>query len=240
MGKSKPATFRQILPKDPRWPLTAPKPIDLKVAGQDKFILRLPPGMRDRIKKSAALNKRSMNTEIIYALEALYPPEPDVFDVLSSVHRAIDVAQHADAMPYRDQLVKALDEFSERLSSGLEFDQFRPPYAGPPLDPTGALVARMDRWNRAREIGVEQADLEREIARGLLRKMRGDTVRQAIEYFDAGQPDRALGMYRLHEVHFADKDAAHKAIETDLRAFYEENWGDIDETPPWEEDGEFE
>lgn len=34
----------------------------------DKFMLRLPDGMRDRIKAAAAHNGRSMNTEIIHAL----------------------------------------------------------------------------------------------------------------------------------------------------------------------------
>lgn len=37
--------------------------------GSDKFILRLPEGMRDRIGKLAAQKGRSMNSEIIAALE---------------------------------------------------------------------------------------------------------------------------------------------------------------------------
>lgn len=36
---------------------------------QDKFVLRLPDGMRDRIKAAAAENNRSMNAEIVSALE---------------------------------------------------------------------------------------------------------------------------------------------------------------------------
>lgn len=36
---------------------------------QDKFIVRLPDGMRDRIKAKAAENNRSMNAEIVYALD---------------------------------------------------------------------------------------------------------------------------------------------------------------------------
>lgn len=35
----------------------------------DKFMLRLPDGMRDQIKRHAAENKRSMNAEIISLLE---------------------------------------------------------------------------------------------------------------------------------------------------------------------------
>lgn len=36
---------------------------------KDMFNLRLPTGLRDRIKEEAASNRRSMNAEIIYHLE---------------------------------------------------------------------------------------------------------------------------------------------------------------------------
>lgn len=36
---------------------------------QDRFIVRLPDGMRDRIKASAEVNNRSMNAEIVKRLE---------------------------------------------------------------------------------------------------------------------------------------------------------------------------
>lgn len=39
----------------------------------DKFMLRLPDGMRDRIKSAADLNGRSMNAEIIATLDEKYP-----------------------------------------------------------------------------------------------------------------------------------------------------------------------
>ncbi len=42
----------------------------------DKFMLRLPDGMRERIKAAAEANNRSMNAEIVKALEVLYP-DPD-------------------------------------------------------------------------------------------------------------------------------------------------------------------
>lgn len=40
----------------------------------DKFMLRLPTGMRERIKTTAILEGRSMNSEILATLEAKYPP----------------------------------------------------------------------------------------------------------------------------------------------------------------------
>ncbi|MBA4774327.1 MAG: Arc family DNA-binding protein [Rhizobiales bacterium] len=45
---------------------------------QDKFMLRLPEGMRDRIKLQAERNNRSMNAEIVATLEIAYPA--DKFD----------------------------------------------------------------------------------------------------------------------------------------------------------------
>lgn len=43
---------------------------DRKPQSQDKFILRLPDGLRERIKALAQQNKRSMNAEILAAIEA--------------------------------------------------------------------------------------------------------------------------------------------------------------------------
>ena len=43
--------------------------------GSDQFPLRLPDGMRDRLKHAAAANKRSMNAEIIARLESTFYAE---------------------------------------------------------------------------------------------------------------------------------------------------------------------
>lgn len=39
---------------------------------QDRYIVRFPDGMRDRLKDAAASNKRSMNAEIVARLEASF------------------------------------------------------------------------------------------------------------------------------------------------------------------------
>jgi hypothetical protein len=46
----------------------------------DKFMLRMPDGMRDRIKASAEDNKRSMNAEIIVGLSITDERETDLSD----------------------------------------------------------------------------------------------------------------------------------------------------------------
>lgn len=43
---------------------------------QEQFNLRLPDGMRDRIRTAADLNGRSMNAEIVATLEEKYPTTP--------------------------------------------------------------------------------------------------------------------------------------------------------------------
>lgn len=64
---------------------------------QDKFNLRFPDGMRDAIAERAKLNGRSMNSEIIAALEAWLSSERS--DGLSekSVDRVIRIATKAFA-----------------------------------------------------------------------------------------------------------------------------------------------
>jgi len=42
----------------------------------EKYVLRLPAGMRDRIKAAATLNMRSMNAEIVAVLVGKFPDHP--------------------------------------------------------------------------------------------------------------------------------------------------------------------
>lgn len=45
---------------------------------QDKFIVRLPDGLRDRLRLAAEANHRSMNAEVVALLEENYPaPVPE-------------------------------------------------------------------------------------------------------------------------------------------------------------------
>lgn len=43
----------------------------------DKFLIRLPEGLRGRIKASARDNVRSMNSEIIFHLEQIFSDQPE-------------------------------------------------------------------------------------------------------------------------------------------------------------------
>lgn len=67
---------------------------------QDKFIVRLTDGLRDRIQAAAAVSGRSMNTEIVRVLEAAFPPpnpedSPAVLHHLHMIHSAKNEAERA-------------------------------------------------------------------------------------------------------------------------------------------------
>lgn len=63
----------------------------------DKFMLRLPDGMRDRIKAASDVHNRSMNAEIVHALETYFRLDgisPTVGDGPMYEDRDIDRIQH--------------------------------------------------------------------------------------------------------------------------------------------------
>lgn len=52
---------------------------------QEQFVLRLPGGLRDRIREAAERNGRSMNSEIVQVLEDAFPPPVRQEDVVREV-----------------------------------------------------------------------------------------------------------------------------------------------------------
>ncbi|WP_108887713.1 Arc family DNA-binding protein [Pseudoprimorskyibacter insulae] len=70
---------------------------DRKPQNQDKFILRMPDGMRDRIKSVAEKNNRSMNSEILSTLSAAYP-EPATLVADMSLEEVIELVA-SDGLP---------------------------------------------------------------------------------------------------------------------------------------------
>ena len=76
---------------------------DKTTRDSDKFMLRLPDGMREAIKAAADANHRSMNAEIVAALEARFIPgpenalpEPWLREVPDDVKRAIKQLEEAN------------------------------------------------------------------------------------------------------------------------------------------------
>ena len=60
---------------------------------QDRYMLRMPDGMRERIRAAASSNGRSMNSEIIATLEEKYPePRGLTFEEIQGVIDSISAA----------------------------------------------------------------------------------------------------------------------------------------------------
>lgn len=77
---------------------------------QDKYVVRFPDGMRDRIKAAAEANNRSMNAEIIATLEEKYPaPTPVIggghaLKLLAEIEMIKRAYETAKTQPERDSL----------------------------------------------------------------------------------------------------------------------------------------
>ena len=94
----------------------------------DQFIIRLPDGLRDRIKAVAEANNRSMNAEVVATLEEKYP-EPSAFDLDHFLNGLVEAAKVARGdMKILGQLVFRSNEELERQNSqwrvAREFDPF--------------------------------------------------------------------------------------------------------------------
>lgn len=71
------------------------KKTDTPLAAEaDKFIVRLPPGMRERIAESARANKRSMNAEVVSRLDASFATAAHPVDVNTLATRIAEQLAH--------------------------------------------------------------------------------------------------------------------------------------------------
>jgi hypothetical protein len=198
--------------------------------------IRLPADLKARIEQSATRNKRSLNGEIVQALNQLFPPEPDVDELLDKLQLALRLADHPDGPPYREPVIKAIERLAERVNAGIEFDT-RKPHILSDLDlRISDKVKRIRRWERARESGVLQDDLETELEKGFLNRVGRDRAHSAIEMLAAGKPDAAMSALGLTATKWAEPAKAYAAIERWLRTFYAENWGNPDRPIPIDDD----
>ena len=74
-------------------PSKPPAPSDLA----DKFMLRLPEGMRDRIADAAKANNRSMNAELVARIQASFD-QGDLRERMDRIEQRLDaMAENIDA-----------------------------------------------------------------------------------------------------------------------------------------------
>lgn len=91
-------------------------------ATQDKFIIRLPHGMRDRIKAAAEKNNRSMNAEIVDTLDEKYPSpsklaEMNINGMFQYMARA---RSHSDKMARLEEMNRLLADLHPQLEGRFE------------------------------------------------------------------------------------------------------------------------
>lgn len=109
--------------------------IDAPSKKQDQFIVRLPDGMRDRIKAAAETNNRSMNADIVATLEEAYPaPPPPEYDpeLLSRIMEKMSKLLAKDEMAITKEELREFSANFRRLSEHLKDTQAsRPPFYEP-------------------------------------------------------------------------------------------------------------
>ncbi|WP_374292601.1 Arc family DNA-binding protein [Paenirhodobacter enshiensis] len=84
---------------------------------QDRFIVRLPDGMRDRIKSAAEANNRSMNAEIVATLEEKYPAPEDDLDS-ATMTEWMDYVDNATSSHDR---IDRIEQINDRLSKSPKY-----------------------------------------------------------------------------------------------------------------------
>lgn len=80
----------------------------------ERFQVRLPAGLRDRIKATAEANGRSMNTEIVSTLENAYPDPREVMEELSFIDE-IDAIQARLERIRAARIAEAKENFSDEF-----------------------------------------------------------------------------------------------------------------------------
>ncbi|TNB46530.1 Arc family DNA-binding protein [Martelella lutilitoris] len=80
----------------------------------DKYVLRMPDGLRDRIKRVAEENGRSMNAEMIARLEGSLEQDEVSKITKEDVEHALAIARGAEA---NERLLASLTAASERLEA---------------------------------------------------------------------------------------------------------------------------
>ncbi|MGE7367877.1 Arc family DNA-binding protein [Neorhizobium sp. NPDC001467] len=82
-----------------------------KVKDYDQFQLRLPPGMRDRIKEKAEFAGMSMNEAIVWCLEKTFPPKVTLEEKLEELANAVSMLKDSkDTYQGLDSLIERIDD----------------------------------------------------------------------------------------------------------------------------------
>jgi plasmid stability protein len=84
---------------------------------KDRYMLRLPDGMRQRIKQVASNNGRSMNAEIVATLEKAYPPKTIDVNALSELLGTLIDLHPSDGQTAYNQHLEYIEALNALLSN---------------------------------------------------------------------------------------------------------------------------
>lgn len=84
----------------------------------DRFQLRLPPGLRDRIKAYAERHGRSMNTEIVRVLEKEFPPPASIGERVDDLLALLPALKKLDDNAGIGNLIEGIHATLRDVASG--------------------------------------------------------------------------------------------------------------------------
>ncbi|MDP9572683.1 UNVERIFIED_ORG: FAD/FMN-containing dehydrogenase [Agrobacterium larrymoorei] len=92
-----------------------------KVKDYDQFQLRLPPGMRDRIKAKAERAGMSMNDAIVWVLDREFPADVTLEEKLYELANMVSMLKDSKDTPAGvDYLIQEVEETVRNLGSGVD------------------------------------------------------------------------------------------------------------------------
>ncbi|MEH3117113.1 MAG: Arc family DNA-binding protein [Methylorubrum populi] len=87
----------------------------------DRFQVRMPPGLRERIARAAMYSGRSMNTEIVQVLEKHFPPEPTEQEVAETVLYYLNALEGSNLPKLRSDLYEELMRHKPKIEKQRSF-----------------------------------------------------------------------------------------------------------------------
>lgn len=115
----------------------APKPPSEEL---DKFLLRMPAGLRDRIKGAADRRKRSMNAEIVDTLEQQYPEPITVDEIITDIQETVRILKRFGGRTMLMHLADSLDDLMLRIANDTDLSEEERADARKHVDEHGKFV----------------------------------------------------------------------------------------------------
>jgi hypothetical protein len=82
----------------------------------DKIIIRLPDGLKERIRRVAEKNDRSVNAELLVLLERAYPPEAIIDECVQEIADLVKAYPADDRRDLWRSIIGKLETFSRENS----------------------------------------------------------------------------------------------------------------------------